>query len=671
MKSVGLAVLSLLIAAPLFAQSNPVPLVNQPLVPTSIAPGGSAFTLTLNGTGFVSGSIVNWNGSPRASSYGSASQLTATILASDIATPSTASVTVTNPSPGGGASNTLFFEITTSAPPVPSTSGTFGTDSEPAWIAVADLNGDGKQDLVTANVFDTVSVILGNGDGTFKAPTNYATGPTGQNPDSVAVGDVNEDGKPDLVVLNAESGKISVLLGNGDGTFQAATQFATGNSAAPQSMVLGDFNGDGNPDVALADLVNVHVLLGNGNGTFQSSIKLAAGNSPAAIVVGDFNGDDKLDLAVTSTNSNNMVSILLGNGNGTFQPSVSYPAGSQTYRLLTADFNGDGKLDLAVDNLDGNVSILLGNGDGTFQTPVSYTVGSTGAFLYAFAAADLDGDGNLDLEIGNSSGTPSVDILFGNGDGTFQPQVFYANAAPGTLVGADFNNDGRLDLAIVSRNYSGGTILAQVPSASLSTTALSFGSVYVSSTSTAQGLVLTNNGSAPLLISNIAIAGTNAGSFSQTNNCGSSLSPGANCSINVTFLPTAIGLQAASLNFTDNASGSPQSVPLKGSGTYIQLAPTILRFGNESVGAQSAPKKMTLRNGGPGTVNISSISFAGMNPGDFPETNTCSTRLAAGHSCYITVIFSPTAKGLRRAILQVSDNGGGSPQIVSLSGTGR
>ncbi len=664
-----LLILLLPLATLLEAQSKPVPLINEPLVPARVAPGNAGFVLSVNGTGFVSDSVASWNGSPRVTSFVDQSQLTVTILASDVASNGTASVTVTNPSPGGGVSNTAFLEITSPVHPLTSTTGTFGTDSQPTSIAIADFNGDGNLDLVTANVFDTVSVILGNKDGTFQSPKNYATGPTGQNPDCVLVGDVNHDGKLDLVVLDAESNMVSILLGNGDGTFQSATQFSTGSSSAPQSMVLADLNGDGNLDVALADLNEVSVLLGNGDGTFQAPIKASAGSSPDSITVGDFNGDHKLDLAVTSVNSNNMVSILLGNGDGTFQPPVSYPAGPNTYRLLTADFNGDGRLDLAVDNADGGVSILLGNGDGTFQSPVTYTVGSLGSYLWTFTAADLDGDGNLDLVIVDGSGNPSVDVLLGNGDGTFQSQFLYANVAAGPIVGADFNHDGRLDLAVASRDYSNGTILLQIPSASLSATGLSFGSVIVGSTN-AQKLSLTNSGSAPLLISSLAIGGTNSGDFSQTNDCGASLSPGATCTISVTFSPLTIGVRTASLSLTDNASGSPQTVSLQGSGTYVQLTPTILRFGSELVGTQSAAKKITLRNAGPVTLNISSISITGVDAGDFAQTNTCTTRLVAGRSCYISVIFTPTARGARRAAVSIEDTGGGSPQLVSLGGTG-
>src|ERR1700693_386042 len=177
---------------PLLA-ANPVPTINQPLIPGAAVPGGNAFTLTVNGTGFVSGSTVYWNGSPRITAFVSGSQLTAAINAADIAVPATASVTVVNPAPGGGRSNPVFFSVTTNTPSL----SLAGTDhlngSRSQAVAVADLNGDGKLDLALGNLDSaTVSVFLGQGDGTFKPRVDFATGLF---PNSVTIGDFNGDGK--------------------------------------------------------------------------------------------------------------------------------------------------------------------------------------------------------------------------------------------------------------------------------------------------------------------------------------------------------------------------------------------------------------------------------------------------------------------------------------------
>jgi hypothetical protein len=193
---------------------------------------------------------------------------------------------------------------------------------------------------------------LGNGDGSFQQAQSYAAG---RSPFSVAVGDFNGDGNLDLAVANYAfngNGTVSVLLGNGDGSFQASRNFSAGTS--PHSVAVGDFNGDGKPDLAVANLSsnNVSILLGNGDGSFQQAVNYAAGSTPVSVAVGDFNGDGKLDLAVANQGTyplfNGTVSVLLGNGDGSFQSALSFSAGSGPSSVAVGDFDGDGKLDLAV-----------------------------------------------------------------------------------------------------------------------------------------------------------------------------------------------------------------------------------------------------------------------------------------------------------------------------------
>jgi hypothetical protein len=284
-------------------------------------------------------------------------------------------------------------------------------------IAVGDFNGDGILDLAVADYGDgltnpgnTVFILLGNGDGTFQAAVGYQVG---FSPTAVAVADFNGDGKLDLAVTNAGTeccpgGSVSILLGNGDGSFQPQVLYKVG--AGPTSVAVGDFNGDGKPDLVVTnrgnDLGNISVLLNHGDGTFAPQVTYAAGDHPASVAVGDFNADGKLDLAVADSSSNT-VSILLGDGNGVFQPAVDYPIGSSGIFIIAGDFNGDGKLDLAVTNSAFSISVLPGNGDGTFQPQAAYATGNTPAGV---ASGDFNGNGKTDLVVANSKSS-NISIL--------------------------------------------------------------------------------------------------------------------------------------------------------------------------------------------------------------------------------------------------------------------
>ena len=566
--------------SPSVRAQNPVPLINQPLVPTGAAPGGLGFTLTVNGTGFVSGSVVDWNGSARVTTFVSSSQLKAAITAADIALSGTASITVTNPAPAGGVSNVGFFQVTNSASTVILNRSDFPAANPATYMVAADFNGDGKLDLAFVHGGGgTLSVVLGNGNGTFQAPVSYATGADSTH---LAVGDFNGDGKLDLVSTDGADNTVSILLGNGDGTFQARSAFGTGTF--PIAVATGDFNGDGKLDLAVTDASanTVSILLGNGDGTFQAPVDYTTGRDPQAVFVADFNGDGKLDLAVGNLEDNS-VSILLGNGNGTFQAHVDYPVESFAQWVAAADLNGDGKLDLVVASFNAStVSVLLGNGNGTFQTHVDYTTGGTTG---AVAIADLNGDGKLDLvtsngQNGSFNSSGSVSIFLGNGDGTFQPRVDFSTGGSEDVAIGDFNGDGKPDLAIDDLPNSSFSVLLQAPTvtgpgATLSGTNLTFSSQPVGSSSASQSVTLTNNGNAALTITNIATTGTNSGDFTETNTCPLSpatLAAGANCGISLTFQPSATGTRSASVTITDDAANSPQSVSLTGVATDFSLS---------------------------------------------------------------------------------------------------
>jgi hypothetical protein len=658
------------------AATNPVPFINQPLSPNAAVPGGPSLTLTVNGAGFVTGSKVKWNGSERATTFVSATKLTATILSTDLASFNTAWVTVVNPTPGGGISNVVFFGTTRSTASVAiSTVSQLAVGSSVVSVAAGDFNGDGKLDLAAANGgSNNVSVLLGRGDGTFQPAVNYAAGSA---PSTVAVGDFNGDGKVDLVVTNAGSNSVSVLLGKGDGTFQTAANFGVG--AEPVSVVVADFNLDGNLDLAVANVAsgNLSVLLGNGDGTFQTALNYSATAQPLSIAAGDFDGDGILDLAVVNFGSG--VNVLLGNGDGTFQTPVSYAAGSVPVAVAVGDFNGDGIPDLAVANIGlantgpGNVDVLLGNGRGTFLPAVEYP-GGTNVASASLAVGDFNGDGILDLAVANTSNDTKgsgINLLLGKSDGTFQPAVDYAvGSNPYAVAIGAFNNNGRLDLATPAPANSTVSVLLQPslvsgPDAVFSPNSLTFATQLVGTTSSAESVLLTNYGTAALSITNIAASSN----FGETETCGSSLPPGESCPIDVTFTPTAEGPLSGTLSVADNAPGSPQTAILNGTGTVVTLTPTTMRFFCSIVIGYhgqphcmcSRPGTATLTNTGSTALIISDIAITG----PFSETNTCDGSVAAGQSCSIGVTWNHATGG---GILSFSDNGGGSPQTVSLSG---
>lgn len=342
-----------------------------------------------------------------------------------------------------------------------------------SFIAVGDFNKDGIPDLAIANPnSSTVSVLLGNGDGTFQTQSAGTANPVGAGPDSLAVADLNGDGNLDIAVLSRgvsipstwttalwAGGSVSVLLGNGDGTFQSAVEIADTpatveiQSLGASRIVAPDLNKDGKPDLVVSgfEANAVSILLGRGDGSFAAPITYPAGVSPEGIAAGDFNNDGNPDLMVANLAGTG--TLLIGNGDGTFKSQPGTDSYSST--LIAVDLNRDGNLDAI-----GGKQVWLGNGDGTFQyspdlaLPLLSTYGVSG-----IAAADFTGDGILDLAVGGTQwirwggNFGFVSILIGNGNGTFQtPEPYFLGALNGLsgMAIADFDRDGKLDIVTIT-----------------------------------------------------------------------------------------------------------------------------------------------------------------------------------------------------------------------------
>ena len=327
----------------------------------------------------------------------------------------------------------------------------------PSTIAIADFNNDGHMDLAVSQYYaQHLIVLLGNGDGSFEAKTTPPTGFHSQ-PGVIVVDDFNSDGYLDLAFANDYTNQVGVLLGNGDGTFRAWEIVLNGSFDFSLALVASDFNSDGHPDLLTTDSSTnkMVVLLGVGDGTFrpQTSFYNSFCRYPTSFAAADFNSDNKIDLAITS--SANYLCVLLGNGNASFYLSMAVPTDSFNFPWSVAvdDVNNDNRLDIIMaNNLKDNIAVMLGNGDGTFGEQTIYLTGyySSPRFL---VVGDFNNDARLDIAVSNYY-AQSVSILFGTKNGTFvAPTMFLIDVytLPISIVAGDFNNDGKLDLAVADQ----------------------------------------------------------------------------------------------------------------------------------------------------------------------------------------------------------------------------
>ena len=343
----------------------------------------------------------------------------------------------------------------------------------PTALVAGDFNSDGKLDLAVLNSGgDNVGILLGNGDGTFQtgSPVSIPLPNIANSGSAIAVGDFNRDGKLDLAVSN-QNNMVSIVFGNGDGTFQfPPTNYVTSTSSSVWGISVVDYNHDGIPDLALASNTDnaVTLLAGNGDGTFLPPMQISVGANtlPSGIAFADLNGDGVPDI-ITGNQGTNSVSVLLSGTKGASQTNIAGCSGGTTVATVLADFNGDGLNDLAVLNggTCNSVTVQLNdpNNPGTLQAALvpSNAVGSSPSAMAAGAFVTANKN-IIDLVVANKADN-TVSVLIGNGDGTFQPQVAYSTgagtSAPSSIFVTDVNNDGNLDIAVVNSGSGNVSVL--------------------------------------------------------------------------------------------------------------------------------------------------------------------------------------------------------------------
>lgn len=422
----------------------------------------------------------------------------------------------------------------------------------------------------------------------------------------------------------------------------------TDASVSPTSLALGSL------PLSTASPVQAITLSNTGNGNLTiTSVAVSGANAS------DFSQTNNCGSSVAA-GANCAINV-------TFKPTAE---GTRTAAVVVVDTGSSGSQSVAISGTGtapvasvSTSSVAFGNQSlGTTSISQAVTLENTGNEPLSISRISVLGTNASDFAETNNCGTSLA------ADASCSINLTFTPAAPGALAAALAITDNAAG-SPQSVALSGNGISTTV---TVSPSSVAFGKQAVGAASTVHTVTVTNSGNSALTVASVAVFGANSGDFTQTDNCGSSVAAGASCTISLTFKPAAAGARAGTLAITDNAAGSPQSVPLSGTGisTSATLSPSSVAFGSQAVGVASESQTVTLKNSGSSTLTITSIAIFGTNSGDFTQNNGCGISIAAGSTCKIVVLFTPSALGARAAVLSVTDNATGSPQSATLSGTG-